>query len=497
MAISPAVLRCAALVVGCLGLLLQGMAITFNAYQLALKQFFSLSQSQTEDIASLGYVGVQLGLLPGWTYEKIGIRWNLVIGLVLGTGGYLFIFSSTYLADFYGKNHWLLAMYFFFVGLGGVFTGLTSMTPNLGNFHENHGGKIIGLLDSAFSLGSTLSAATYAAAFINGHTNGDEAKQNISGYFIMLASASLVINVLCIIFVRVVPLSENAGKTPMSEVYSSKEFRYHELEVISDAEDESDLEYAQGELPSENQGQGQSEGDTDRRINGNDSREAVTMASEKTFPAILKDWDFHFILWVFMFCTTLQFMVVNNITVIVKAANFASQAAIFPVLSPVVTTLTKFTMGVVSDALIAKISRDSMLLVIIVIQTVTLIVCCVIPEEFASLVALTLSAAVANGTIYCLTPLLLVEHFGLKHFGVNWGFTMMFSSFATVGVQKGFGKLYDYYGYTAKTGETLCYGSKCFQLSLIIAAVLSGCAVLFNVAIVQRRKRMETIRREA
>jgi MFS family permease len=48
-----------------------------------------------------------------------------------------------------------------------------------------------------------------------------------------------------------------------------------------------------------------------------------------------------------------------------------------------------------------------------------------------------------NGALWCLTPTMTSEYYGMKYFGRNWGFIMFISGLGGLAVQEVYGWIYE------------------------------------------------------
>lgn len=84
-----------------------------NEYEfLIVKLHFVVVETQS----SLLNLGLGVGFLPGILYDKCGPKWTSLAGLVISVGAYLLLWSTPKFPKFYGRNSWLMALYFFLCG---------------------------------------------------------------------------------------------------------------------------------------------------------------------------------------------------------------------------------------------------------------------------------------------------------------------------------------------------------------------------------------------
>lgn len=313
---------------------------------------------------------------------------------------------------------------------------MASMIPNMNNFHPKHRGKVIGVLNASFSGGPALFAFLYGECFANGHVK-DEQNQNLKGFYLLSA-----------ITFGVVGLLGAAG-----------------LKLYTDNK-EQDL----SNLVSE----------TSASVNDIPETEATRGV---TGSKLLKRTDFHFLFWAFLFCAGLQLMFQNNISVYLKSFDLEQYTTLFTTINPIAGIVCKLLVGWVSDIVIEKLPRIGILFFFNIAQTVILALCVFFADKLAMMVVVLIGIGFSNGALWCLTPTMVSEYFGLNYFGRNWGSIILVNAFGGLGIQQVFGVLYDYNIPTG--GGTECYGLKCFTWSFTIAAVLSFCSCIFNFGIWQ------------
>lgn len=333
---------------------------------------------------------------------------------------------------------------------------MASMITNINNFHPKHRGKVIGILDASFSGGPALFALLYGTVFAKGHTK-DEQNQDLKGFYLVSAIAFAATGIVGIIFLKNFPF-----ETPDYDVTT----------IITDSSFTADSESVS-----------KSQADDSETI------------PDVTGLQLLKRTDFHFIFWAYIFCAGLQLMFQNNIGVYLKSYHLEKYTTTFTTLNPIAGVLCKFLIGFISDLIVHKVPRITLLLCMNILQTVILTLCIFFSDNFPVLVITLIGIGFSNGALWCLTPAMVSESFGLKYFGRNWGSIIFGNAFGGWGIQYVFGVIYDN-SITLKH-TTDCFGLHCFTWSFTMAAVLSLCACIFNVGFLQgdiehRRKRRQS-----
>jgi len=199
---------------------------------------------------------------------------------------------------------------------------------------------------------------------------------------------------------------------------------------------------------------------------------------------LITTFNFHFLFWAYIFCAGLQLTFQTNITAYLKSYNMEKQySTLFTTLNPIFGVVSKFIAGFMSDMLVHKVPRMAVLFGFNILQTIVLVICIFFSNELSVLVIALVGISMPNGALWCLTPTMLSEFYGMKYFGRNWGMIMFGNAFGGLIMQRVFGWIYD--SSIGFTGQTVCHGLHCYTWSFIMMAVLSACSCLFNAAILE------------
>lgn len=314
---------------------------------------------------------------------------------------------------------------------------MASLTTNMNNFHPKHRGKVVGLLDASFSAGPALISLLYGVCFVHGHVK-DEENQDLRGFYIMSAICFGVIGILGVLLLKDNP------------------FDIEEVPINAQPEADSVSQMEKVE---------------------------ITREGDVTGFKLIKKFNFHFLFWAFIFCAGLQLTFQTNITAYLKSFNFEHYSTLFTTLNPVFGVISKFFAGFLSDAIVHKVPRITVLFSFNIFQTVVMAVCIFYSKYLGIMVLALIGIGMPNGALWCLTPIMLSEFYGMKYFGRNWGMIMFGNAFGGLLFQRAFGWIYD--TSIGFTGQTVCYGIKCFTWSFAMMAVLSFCSCLFNAGILE------------
>lgn len=314
---------------------------------------------------------------------------------------------------------------------------MAAMTTNIVNIHPKHRGKVIGLLDASFSGGPALMSLLYGVIFAKGRKDED---QNLKGFYLTSAICFAAIAFLEMVFLKYIPYETDPEEEPIINVDNSVK---------------TDVSHPQ-------------------KQNG-----------DITGLSLLKRFDFHYLGWAYILCAGLQLMFQNNIGTYLASYRIKQYTTVFTTINPICGIISKFFAGFLSDALYHKYPRIAILFVFNIVQTLTLALCIFFSDEFSMLVVVVLIIGFSNGALWCLTPTMISEFYGLKYFGRNWGTIMLGNAFGGLLLQQTFGWIYD--SSIQYKGEKDCYGLRCFTMSFAMAAVLSFCSCIFNLGLLQQQ----------
>ena len=315
----------------------------------------------------------------------------------------------------YSQHELLVAGLYFLVGASCSFVYIANFIANASNFEYAQRGKVFGLLDSSLSVGPTLLTILYNADFASGHLDpGTESQQNLSGYFAVVGIFCAVSYFLNFIFVGEIgntnsstqneyqPLASNEnGATPAPTTEDDEN-------VLLDTED------------------GWSAVATDKAPN--DFSEFPFQ--ELSLVKVIFRWNFLFLVAHFILSGCLQIVFQSNIPTFLRSYGMNEYNLLFTSLSTGIQAFSKFGAGLVSDMVAerGRYPRTIVFIVPYVLQTLSLIACIWLADNFYIFLTNSVILATVTGITWCQTPTIMGELFGIKHLGSNWGFTVLITS---------------------------------------------------------------------
>eukprot|EP00300_Choanocystis_sp_HF-7_P019721 c20413_g1_i2.p1 GENE.c20413_g1_i2~~c20413_g1_i2.p1 ORF type:complete len:537 (-),score=85.69 c20413_g1_i2:1296-2906(-) len=143
-----------------------GTGYAFGIYSAVLKHQDGLgfSQSEVDEVATFGNMGLYLSVTGGLFFDRFGSAWTLFCGGLMGGIGFSLIYLS--IAGHFGQIPSTCVGVFNFISqLGSAWIGVAVITVCVQNFAASDRGKVVGLLKAFFGLSSALLSEIYSGIF--------------------------------------------------------------------------------------------------------------------------------------------------------------------------------------------------------------------------------------------------------------------------------------------------------------------------------------------
>ncbi|OWF36089.1 uncharacterized protein LOC110442132 [Mizuhopecten yessoensis] len=478
------VMKWIGLAIGCAAKFVSGSLFVFNSYEDALKTTFNFTAKEVQLQSSFLNIGLGIGFLPGMFYDRFGPQWCSGAGLVLSLAAYLLLWSTTRSIAFYSSRSWLMAIYFFLCGIGSVFTYMVALNTNVINFHPKHRGKIVGILN-AFFAGSPSVFATFYFHVIG--KDDPKSADSFSTLMAVFAVCFVVIDILCVAFMRVYPRIETTDKTiPDVSVHDVRNDGVQidnkcfigddDKSAISD-----DIVVSNDIQISENAIETKASATESVVSNVDQSSDEVSILT------ILTTLDYQLLTWLFTLASVVGLVYTIALTQTTSALKLDSHNADIVLVIPITNAVISAAVGVISDRYQQRLPR----LGILIAGVTTFIICqglaVGLADNYPTLVTATVVNGIGQGFIWSIAPAVMSEMFSINNLGRNWGIALLASSLVGLGAQEAFGALYD--AAISNPGEVYCYGMKCVRWGHTVTLGMAVLAMILGVALYIRRRR--------
>jgi len=473
-----AVMRYVALVVGCMGVGISYVVNAFLVFALALKALFGLSQTQLLMLLSAMFLGLCASLPGGKFLDRFGARWASFLALVVSVSGYILCWSATMDSTYYAENFYILLFYFLIAGIGGGLTYMTSTVANVRNFGERSRGTIVGVLHASLSAGPAILIVVYEQVYMTDYVN-EPAEQDIQGFFVFLTVAFGFINLLGVLVYDYYP-PDDPEKFPL--VTDSQD----SINSISAASAASSME---SQL---------SRKEIERSIKIERSRQHAEMTGschnlevpsdepEQQSIMVFLTVDFQLLFWPFTILTALQMMFVQNLTTVLVSFDQEAYLILFPYLTPILGTLAKPLIGMVSDLTVKQIPRTWYIIFGALASVILWLSSAYLISDISVIVIATTLCDLAAYFVYALGPAIVIERYGLASFSQNWGIVMGGFSIMTSILLFILGAVYDQ-NVDTESVLHICKGLHCYFTTFIISSMFSVVALVCSVVYHVRR----------
>lgn len=183
---------------------------------------------------------------------------------------------------------------------------------------------------------------------------------------------------------------------------------------------------------------------------------------------LIRYFNYHAVLWPSVFMIAYRTCYINNLTSFLTSMSLSDYSSSLVYLIPILGTVLKPIIGVISDALVTRVPRFAGLVFFLLLECAMSALCTFLLGEVSVITAGLVTVIFGSCTVQTQSPAILVEFFGEDSFAYGWGFVSLSWALGTLGLQMMYGFIYDA---QVAAGVLSCYGTQCFVPFFTICAV--------------------------
>eukprot|EP00160_Parvularia_atlantis_P017539 Unigene6071_Nuclearia_a/m.18616 Unigene6071_Nuclearia_a/g.18616 ORF Unigene6071_Nuclearia_a/g.18616 Unigene6071_Nuclearia_a/m.18616 type:complete len:504 (+) Unigene6071_Nuclearia_a:1-1512(+) len=475
--------RWAGLVVGLLLEACSGTLYAWSSYSSALGAQLGYGKTELAVIVGIGDNGLYLSsVLAGFLNVGVGPRWTSLLGGVLLCFGY-FMMAFTYSGQLANSSYILMGFYLCLAGVGSSCAYIAGLSTNVSNFGSSTRGLIVGLLVSLYGLSALIFTQFNAALFVE-----EVVVQPPPEAFPSVSPTATV--------------TPSAGPVAVGDTFSYLLFLGYvpaaicligvvSLWVVGPEPDRAETLRPVHGIAGDDSGK-----ETDTLLTRQRPRHVVETQVEINFSTrrLFKTRDFWLMFVAVMFGSGAGLMYINSVGYIVSALarpgqDVKSYTDLQVSLISAMSCTGRLGMGLLSDVLLKffgmrrRILFSWCLAMMLVGQVLMLFV-----ADLDALTFVTIVIGFAYGGIFSISPTLVSERFGVKNFGINWGWMCWATAIGGQIMTLLFGVFYDS---KADEDEYCAFGASCYLPAFYINTAAVGCGLIVAVAFSMRRKSEE------
>ncbi|KAK3605952.1 hypothetical protein CHS0354_019629 [Potamilus streckersoni] len=313
---------------------------------------------------------------------------------------------------------------------------MAALNTNVINFKDRLTGKIVGFLNVFFAVSASIFATIFYAFF---GTATDVEHQDLGGFMFLFAICFGVVDMLCMIFLRVYNAQVPSSSANIENLLSREE--------------------------------------------DPNQRESTPLIINKLTPLpikqLLTNGDYCLFSLTFAFASSIGLVLGNNLTVISKSMHLDCYNARLVLIIPITSAITSLSIGIISDYFKKKVPRLTILISGYCGYIVCLVICLIHADKLAALYIATTIAGIGNGINWSISPTIMKEMFYVGNLGRNWGIAILGAALFGCLSQVIFGALYD--AKITENGDTYCYGMQCFRVGFATSLVIACLSVILGV----------------
>ena len=331
----------------------------------------------------------------------------------------------------------------YFAGQGSVLVSLPAFTVNVTNWSSRHRGIVISIIQMPAQIGPMFISVIYYNVYASGD-KADVLDQDLTGFFFAMCGLMGGFALMALLGTR----HYSTYSTEEDALVGSATEQTLIVDKISDTQ------------------------------------------KHTSFSDGLRNMETQLVFWAQGITPVAGFIILTNITPMLKSLGFIHLSFMYTTTGPCVALVVKMFVIYISDKFVHKVSRVSISMLLSLLSALLLSFSIGFGHHLPLLVTTYFVAISSAETSYCMLPTYLTEKFDNSMFGYVFSCGTMAPCLINILMQPLSGYLYDIH---ARGGE--CFGSQCFQIVIVLAAILQiGGTVLHMVSILWKIKEIEKIR---
>eukprot|EP01116_Phalansterium_solitarium_P016768 TRINITY_DN3968_c1_g4_i1.p1 TRINITY_DN3968_c1_g4~~TRINITY_DN3968_c1_g4_i1.p1 ORF type:complete len:588 (-),score=88.96 TRINITY_DN3968_c1_g4_i1:185-1819(-) len=425
-----------------------GTPYLFGVFGPFLQDHLNYSPVEVNMVGTLGNLGTYFNFVPGMFFDRFGIKPAGLLATALLSGGYVCMWLAASTRNAVLTHYIVFGLFWMMAGMGSGTLYQVGLGPNIGNFTQQHRGKVAGVLASLFGLSGAIFTQLYKLFLA----------PSVLGLFVMLAASLGGVGLLGTLLVRRLPPDSVDPRPASPEAGGIDTASKASAEPSADAPAESnqESEHLLGphkSVPNADKSVSAFESGRHWRLLGIhwQYRPGDEHYNMLQMTLTLRFW---LMFGAFFTVTGAGLTLINNLGSIAIALGGAdgSQDNLVILLS-CSNWLGRVVFGLLSDRLAALFSRPTFLVFSCALMGLAQLWLAF--SDFNMLYFGVFLGGFAYGASWCTVPVLVFELFGTKHWGSNFAFAGLApggSSFFLASLLAG------YIAQQHLTEGTKCYG---------------------------------------
>ena len=309
-------------------------------------------------------------------------------------------------------------------------------------------------------------AAIYAGVFSN-HKYDQPDHQNVQGFLLCLATASLVSYFLCALFLKPFPHGSNTDADQDDDVCTIQE---HDSIILSSKS-----------IP-------RSDYSSEKNDSVTRPKALLVRFTDSIWEQVgyLFDVDVQCLMWSFGLLASVASVFYTNITTILASAGHRDYQAVMTTLLPIASFTSSFFVSVISDIFIDTCPHIAYVLVYSLVLAAMQIILILLLDDIRVIILVSLVTGCSNGFVWSVMASVVRDVMGLENYARSWMTASLYFALVNCLTQYMFGAVYD----NAADSHHTCFGAICFMWTFTVFSVLcvSAAGLLFAVLVRQSRK---------